>query len=159
VSKRVDQPNAPWGLARISGRAKIASRPLTEQNTYHFDPQGGSGTVGYVVDTGIYTQHTEFGGRASWGTSFVPSDTPVDCSGLNIILNPLQCLFDPAQGSGMVYVDDNGHGTHCAGTLGGTSVGVAKQAKLVAVKVLNGGGSGSTSDIIAALDWGAFLSF
>jgi hypothetical protein len=70
-------------------------------------------------------------------------------------VNILQCfplVLLPSQGD-MLQEDDNGHGTHCAGTIGGTTVGVAKKVKLVAVKVLNSQGSGATSNIIAALDW------
>jgi subtilisin family serine protease len=140
-------------LVRISGRDKIVNRPQAQQTVYQYDAKAGSGMYAYVIDTGIYTSHVEFGGRAQWGTSYIYANQP-DCSGLNILLNPSQCLFNPNSGGQLLYQDDNGHGTHVSGTIGGESVGVAKQANLIAVKVLNSGGTGSTSDIIAALDWG-----
>jgi hypothetical protein len=74
----------------------------------------------YVVDTGILITHNDFGGRAEWGANFVDSND-VDC---------------------------NGHGTHVAGTVGGTVYGVAKESTLVAVKVLNCAGSGTNAGVI-----------
>lgn len=50
-------------------------------------------------------------------------------------------------------IDGNGHGTHCAGTAGGHKYGVAKEANLVAVRVLNNLGTGSTSGIIDGINW------
>src|SRR5687767_10604791 len=85
----------------------------------------GSGVRVYVIDTGIRTAHNEFGGRAS-------------------------NVFDAFGGNGQ---DCNGHGTHVAGTVGSSTYGVAKAAKLRGVRVLNCSGSGSWSGIIAGLDW------
>ncbi|GAA2697195.1 S8 family peptidase [Actinoplanes palleronii] len=81
----------------------------------------------YVIDTGIRTTHQEFGGRASSGWDFVDGDK--------------------------VANDCNGHGTHVAGTIGGATYGVAKDVKLVGVKVLGCDGSGSYSDFVAGIDW------
>jgi subtilisin family serine protease len=81
----------------------------------------------YVIDTGVRTTHTDFGGRASSGYDFVDNDS--DAS------------------------DCNGHGTHVAGTIGGTSYGVAKGVSLVAVRVLDCGGSGTYAGVIAGVDW------
>jgi subtilisin family serine protease len=78
-----------------------------------------------VIDTGIRTTHTQFGGRAS-------------------------NVFDAFGGSG---ADCNGHGTHVAGTIGGSTYGVAKSALLRGVRVLDCNGSGSTSGVIAGVDW------
>jgi subtilisin family serine protease len=90
-----------------------------------------SGTAGnvtaYVLDTGVKINHADFGGRASYGRDFIDNDAVAD--------------------------DCNGHGTHVAGTIGGASYGVAKQVKLVAVRVLNCSGSGSYSQILAGVDW------
>ncbi|MGB8509302.1 MAG: S8 family peptidase [Pyrinomonadaceae bacterium] len=112
------QSGATWGLDRIDQR----DRPLNGTYTYNFT---GSGVRAYVIDTGIRTTHTQFGGRAS-------------------------AVFDAFGGSGQ---DCNGHGTHVAGTIGGSTYGVAKGAMLRAVRVLDCSGSGSTSGVIAGVDW------
>ncbi|HEX8180015.1 MAG TPA: S8 family peptidase [Pyrinomonadaceae bacterium] len=112
------QSGATWGLDRIDQR----DRPLNGTYVYNFD---GSGVRAYVIDTGIRTTHTQFGGRAS-------------------------AVFDALGGSGQ---DCNGHGTHVAGTIGGSTYGVAKNALLRAVRVLDCNGSGSTSGVIAGVDW------
>ena len=85
----------------------------------------GSGVHAYIIDTGIRVTHTQFGGRAS-------------------------AVFDAFGGSGN---DCNGHGTHVAGTVGGSTYGVAKAVRLHAVRVLNCSGSGSTSGVIAGVNW------
>lgn len=91
-----------------------------------YDPQGtGQGVTAYVIDTGIDPEHPDFGGRAQVG-------------------------FDATGGDG---TDGQGHGTHVAGTVGSDTYGVAKQADLVGVKVLNDEGMGSTEDIIEGMDW------
>lgn len=112
------QSNPPWGLDRIDQR----DRPLSGTYTY---TRTGSGVRAYVIDTGILTSHTQFGGRAS-------------------------NVFDAFGGSGQ---DCNGHGTHVSGTIGGSTYGVAKSALLRGVRVLNCSGSGSTSGVIAGVDW------
>jgi subtilisin family serine protease len=87
----------------------------------------GSSVHAYVIDTGIRITHKQFGGRASYGYDYVDGDrTAGDC---------------------------NGHGTHVAGTIGGSTYGVAKKAKLVAVRVLDCDGQGWISDIIKGVDW------
>ncbi|MDX9760284.1 MAG: S8 family serine peptidase [Bacteroidota bacterium] len=88
-------------------------------------PNDGSGVTVYIIDTGILYGHQEFGGRASFG-------------------------FDAFGGNGS---DLNGHGTHVAGTVGGTTVGVAKNVNLISVRVLDRRGSGSTAGVIAGVDW------
>lgn len=112
------QTGATWGLNRIDER----DFPLDGNYNYNFT---GSGVRAYVIDTGILTSHTQFGGRAS-------------------------AVFDAFGGNGQ---DCNGHGTHVAGTIGGSTYGVAKSARLRAVRVLNCSGSGSTSGVIAGVDW------
>ena len=96
-------------------------------NKYIYDNQGGEGVDAYVIDTGINVQHVEFEGRASWGVAIADNK----------------------------YEDGVGHGTHCAGTIGSRTYGIAKKAKLIAVKVLGSDGSGSTSDVIAGVQWAA----
>lgn len=87
----------------------------------------GSGVHAYIIDTGILTGHTDFGTRAS-------------------------AVFD-AFTDGQNGQDCNGHGTHVAGTVGGNTWGVAKSVSLYAVRVLDCGGSGSWSGVIAGMDW------
>ena len=84
-----------------------------------------SGVTAYVIDTGIRTGHVDFGGRARAG-------------------------FDAFGGNGQ---DCDGHGTHVAGTIGGGTYGVAKGVSLVGVRVLDCNGSGSTSGVIAGVDY------
>ncbi|WP_434940535.1 S8 family serine peptidase [Shewanella sp. HL-SH8] len=108
------------------GLDRIDQRDLPLDNNYHYDFDG-SGVTAYVVDTGVLTSHNEFGGRASSGYDFIDND------------------FDAT--------DCNGHGTHVAGTIGGSSYGVAKNVNIVGVRVLNCSGSGSNSGVIAGINW------
>ncbi|CZR55531.1 probable alkaline protease (oryzin) [Phialocephala subalpina] len=119
ASALTTQTGAPYGLGRISHRDKGTT-------SYIYDSSAGSGITVYVVDTGIYTGHSQFGGRASFGANFI---------------------------SGSANTDENGHGTHCSGTIAGSTYGVAKQANLVAVKVLDASGSGSNSGVISGIQW------
>lgn len=86
----------------------------TSSYSYTYDDSAGAGTCVYVIDTGISTTHPEFEGRATFLANFA--------------------------GDGQ-NTDGNGHGTHCAGTVGSKSYGVAKKTKLYAVKVLDASGS------------------
>ena len=114
------QSGATWGLDRIDQR----NRPLSGTYTYNWT---GSGVRAYVIDTGIRTTHTQFGGRAAVSADFV--------------------------GDGRNGQDCNGHGTHVAGTIGGSTYGVAKSVSLRAVRVLNCQGSGTTSGVISGVNW------
>jgi subtilisin family serine protease len=121
-----DETNATWGLDRIDQR----QLPLNQTYSYSTD---GTGVHAYIIDTGINATHTEFGGgpggstRVGLGYDFVDNDNdPTDCYG---------------------------HGTHVAGTIGGTTYGVAKQVTLHAVRVLDCSGSGAWSTVIAGIDW------
>lgn len=120
VSINATQNNATWGLDRIDQ----VNLPLN--STYNYD-QDGTGVTAYIVDTGIRTTHSNFGGRASAGFTSI----------------------NDGQGSN----DCNGHGTHVAGTVGSNTYGVAKNVDLVAVRVLGCNGSGSNSGVIAGIDW------
>ncbi|KAG5440047.1 hypothetical protein PCK2_000655 [Pneumocystis canis] len=80
----------------------------------------------YVIDTGINIEHNDFEGRAKWGIT-IPSNND--------------------------DIDDNGHGTHVAGIIAGSKYGVAKNAVIIAVKVLNGDGTGFLSDVIKGIEW------
>ncbi|MCP2267147.1 S8 family peptidase [Promicromonospora thailandica] len=100
------------------------SLPLDDSYTYG---ASGSGVTAYIVDTGILTTHEDFGGRAVSGTDTVDGDDDAtDCAG---------------------------HGTHVAGTVGGSAYGVAKDVSLVAVRVLDCNGSGTYDGVIAGIDW------
>ncbi len=118
ATQNMDANGDPWGLDRIDQR----SLPLSGTYTYNTT---SSGVTAYVIDTGIATSHSEFGGRAS-------------------------NVYDALGGNGQ---DCNGHGTHVAGTIGGSTYGVAKGVSLRGVRVLDCSGSGSTSGIITALNW------
>jgi subtilisin family serine protease len=108
------------------GLDRIDQRALPLSGSFSYTATG-AGVKAYVVDTGILLGHQDFGGRAVTG-------------------------FDAVSAGGTAS-DCNGHGTHVAGTVGGTRHGVAKQATLVAVRVLGCNGSGSTSGVIAGVDW------
>jgi subtilisin family serine protease len=116
----VAEAPASWGLDRIDD----PSLPLDQSYNY---TSSGQGVTAYVIDTGIRTSHSEFGGRASVGVDKV--------------------------GDGRNGEDCNGHGTHVAGTIGGANYGVTKAVTLKAVRVLDCSGSGSTSGVIAGVDW------
>ena len=100
------------------------NRPL--DGNYNYTPTG-SGVNAYIIDTGIRRTHAQFGGRASAGYDSI--------------------------GDGQNTNDCNGHGTHVAGTVGGSTYGVAKAVRLYAVRVLNCSGSGTDAGVIAGIDW------
>ncbi|TPX37754.1 hypothetical protein SmJEL517_g00441 [Synchytrium microbalum] len=109
------------------GLARISHKALaSEAMDYLYDHAAGEGVTAYIVDTGVNIKHVDFGGRAVWGAT-IPEGDP--------------------------DVDGNGHGTHVAGTVAGSKYGVAKKAKIVAVKVLRSNGSGSLSDVIKGIEW------
>jgi subtilisin family serine protease len=109
------------------GLDRIDQRALPLSATYTYTATG-SGVTAYVIDTGIRKTHTQFGGRAVHG---VDTTAPV----------------------GVTSDDCNGHGTHVAGTIGGSIHGVAKSVRLVAVRVLTCAGTGLNSGVIAGVDW------
>ncbi|CCG81805.1 Autophagic serine protease Alp2 [Taphrina deformans PYCC 5710] len=119
------EKNAPWGLARISHRDQLG---FSTFNKYQYDSRAGEGVTAYIIDTGINIDHVDFEGRAFWGKTIPAGDEDID---------------------------GNGHGTHCAGTVAGKRHGVAKNAKVVAVKVLRSNGSGTMSDVLKGVEWAA----
>ncbi|MFI6566753.1 S8 family peptidase [Streptomyces sp. NPDC050534] len=109
------------------GLDRIDRKSLPLDKRYTSPDRAGRGVTAYVIDTGIRITHKDFGGRASYGWDFVGNDRTA--------------------------TDGNGHGTHVAGTIAGTTYGVAKQAKVVSVRVLDNTGSGTTAQVIAGIDW------
>src|SRR5436189_5434306 len=118
VTQSMDANGDPWGLDRIDQTALPLSRTYTYTAT-------GAGVHAYIIDTGIWTLHPDFGGRA---------DNVYDAFGLT-------------------GEDCHGHGTHVSGTIGGATYGVAKSVSLHGVRVLSCAGLGLTSQIIAGIDW------
>ncbi|MCS6989220.1 MAG: S8 family peptidase [Chloroherpetonaceae bacterium] len=108
------------------GLDRIDQRDLPLNGNYVYNTTA-SNVRAYIIDTGIRASHNEFGGRVLSGYTAI----------------------NDGQGSN----DCNGHGTHVAGTVGGSVYGVAKQARLVPVRVLNCQGSGTNSGVIAGIDW------
>jgi subtilisin family serine protease len=106
------------------GLDRIDQRSLPLDGLYHYNRMG-TNVYAYIIDTGIRTAHQQFGTRA-------------------------RNVYDAFGGNGQ---DCNGHGTHVAGTVGGSVHGVAKNVQLRGLRVLNCSGSGSTSGIIAGVDW------
>ena len=108
------------------GLDRIDQRNLPLDGNYNYTPTG-AGVNAYIIDTGIRRTHAQFGGRAVIGYDSI--------------------------GDGQNTNDCNGHGTHVAGTVGGSTYGVAKGVRLYAVRVLNCAGSGTDAGVIAGVDW------
>lgn len=108
------------------GLDRADQRDLPLDTTYTA-PNTGANVTAYVIDTGIDAAHSDFGGRASVGTDTV--------------------------GDGQNGVDCHGHGSHVGGTIAGATWGLAKEAKVVGVRVLDCAGSGTTESVVAGIDW------
>ncbi|MGW3495894.1 S8 family peptidase [Streptomyces sp. NPDC001020] len=109
------------------GLDRVNQPNLPLDHGYSWPEPGGAGVTVYVIDTGIRISHKDFDGRASYGWNFVDNNGTA--------------------------ADGNGHGTHVAGTIAGTKYGIAKRAKVVAVRVLDDKGAGTTAQVIAGIDW------
>ncbi|AOT58951.1 S8 family peptidase [Streptomyces fradiae] len=109
------------------GLDRVDQADTAGDGKYTYPDGGGEGVTAYVIDTGVRVTHKDFEGRATHGFDAVDNDDTAD--------------------------DGNGHGTHVAGTIAGAAHGVAKKAKIVAVRVLDDSGSGTTDQVIAGIDW------
>ncbi|MEU8696372.1 S8 family serine peptidase [Streptomyces sp. NPDC048680] len=109
------------------GLDRIDQTETAGDNAYTYPDSAGEGVTAYVIDTGVRITHEEFEGRAGYGYDAVDDDNDAD--------------------------DGYGHGTHVAGTIAGATYGVAKKAKIVAVRVLDDSGSGTTEQVVAGIDW------
>lgn len=107
------------------GLDRIDQSSLPLSGSYSYD-RTGTGVTAYIVDTGIRLSHLQFGDRAVSGYDAIDGGSADDC---------------------------DGHGTHVAGVVGGSTYGVAKQVRLVAVRVLDCAGNGTTSSVLAGIDW------
>jgi len=126
----VDYVSAPLAECKTQSGAtwgidRISERELSLDGDFEYE-HDGTPVDAYIIDTGIYTSHDEMRPRAVWGATFTGDGNDNDC---------------------------NGHGTHVAGTVGGTIYGVAKKVSLIAVKVLNCGGSGTYEGVVAGVNW------
>ena len=108
------------------GLSRISSRTLTTTGPFVGHSSLGEGINVYVVDTGFNTKHKDFA-NAKADKSFATGEATAE--------------------------DGNGHGTHCAGTVGSKTYGVAKKANIFGVKVLNSAGSGTYADVIAGIQY------
>ncbi|NWF28214.1 S8 family peptidase [Streptomyces sp. PKU-EA00015] len=109
------------------GLDRVDQRALPLNQSYTYPDTAGEGVTAYVIDTGVRISHSDFGGRASYGYDAIDNDNTAQ--------------------------DGHGHGTHVAGTVAGSSHGVAKKAKIVGVRVLDNSGSGTTEQVVAGIDW------
>ncbi|MFJ3537858.1 S8 family peptidase [Streptomyces sp. NPDC090109] len=109
------------------GLDRVDQADTAGDQKYTYPDAAGEGVTAYVIDTGVRVSHGDFGGRASDGFDAIDNDNTAQ--------------------------DGNGHGTHVAGTIAGSAHGVAKKAKIVAVRVLDDNGSGTTEQVIAGIDW------
>lgn len=109
------------------GLDRVDQRALPLDQRYRYPDDAGTGVPIYVIDTGVRISHQDLAGRARHGYDAVDGDTVAD--------------------------DGNGHGTHVATVAAGTRHGVAKQAEVVAVRVLDDQGYGTTEQVVAGVDW------
>jgi subtilisin family serine protease len=108
------------------GLDRVDQKDLPLDNAYT-PTNGGEGVTAFIIDTGVRATHETFGGRVSGGFDAIDGDDNPD--------------------------DGFGHGTHVAGTIGGTEYGLAKSVAITPVRVLDDTGSGTTEQVVAGIDW------
>lgn len=109
------------------GQTRTTERDLNLNGKYTYLKSENAAVDAYVLDTGIYLEHNEFEGRAVWGIDVTTNNSP--------------------------KTDENGHGTHVAGTIAGVNAGICKTARLIAIRVLDGSGSGSMSGVMTGVNY------
>ena len=158
-----------WGLNRIDQRTPA----LSSAASYDFSEDGG-GVTAYILDSGVNASHPEFGSRVKEGWSYRSSSSALTSyrnSLADYVANPNNGIeactqdgshaVDPAtfdnptnvDGSDKGQTDNDGHGTHVAGIIGGDTTGVAKNVSIVPVRSLDSCGNGTTTMILEGLDW------
>jgi cerevisin len=122
----VSDTNEPWNLQAISTQEPVGGNDVNAMTyTYSYNEPAGAGVDIYIVDSGVYIQHEEFEGRATF----------------------------PWAAPGLTRVDGHGHGTHVAGVAAGKTYGIAKRANIIAVRVLNNNNRGTTLNFIRGINW------
>ncbi|WP_031011372.1 S8 family peptidase [Streptomyces sp. NRRL F-5727] len=127
VQNRVFTVDATQPSPPSWGLDRIDQKALPLNQSYTYPDTAGQGVTAYIIDTGVRISHSDFGGRAANGYDAIDNDNTAQ--------------------------DGHGHGTHVAGTVAGSSYGVAKKAKIVGVRVLDNNGSGTTDQVVAGIDW------
>lgn len=160
----------PWGLDRIDSR-------IGRDNTFTYSTDG-TGVKAYVVDSGVNASHGAFFSRVLTGWSYRSRTSDPTGAALTSYNNAIAAYnSNPATGispcaykssvhqftpstfdgvredSDVGKVDNDGHGTHVAGTIGGTNTGVAKEVSIVPVRVLDSCGAGTTTMVLGGLNW------
>ena len=155
----------PWGLDRIDSRTG-------RDNSFTYSTDG-TGVKAYIVDSGVNAVHAEFSSRVLPGWSYRSNASALasynnainaynanpavgipPCAYNSNIHQFVPATFDGASdGSDVGRVDNDGHGTHVAGTIGGLTTGVAKAASIVPVRVLDSCGAGTATMVLSGLNW------
>ena len=130
-----------WGLDRIDSRSGRDSK-------YEYGSATGAGTTVYILDTGVRISHSDLGGRALPGwSSGCPTGSESACGSSYVYQGVI------TQATPTCHTNLASHGTHCASTVGGSAYGVATGATIVAVQALSCQGFGTSSTVIAAIEW------
>ena len=155
----------PWGLDRVDSRTG-------RDNTFTYTTDG-TGVKAYVVDSGVNALHGDFSSRVLPGWSYRANSAALTSYNLSLAAynsNPATGIspcaykpsvhqYDPSTFDGVSdvsdvgTVDNDGHGTHVAGTIGGSTTGVAKAVSIVPVRVLDSCGAGTTTMVLNGLNW------